>query len=161
MPPRFRVTKKFENHCGLDHSVTEAEQKHRKCSQNDHLLCWFGVQTSLGQEQDLIYASGDKENYYIIDEDSSFPCRPLIDIEKEKESVDRSIHPTEIRTSVSQSSAVELNTTSALANYATEAVLRFTKYKSVVPLEPRELGSTSVQGSPSYQPGHRCINRKK
>nr|CAD7447289.1 unnamed protein product [Timema bartmani] len=30
-------------------------------------------------------------------------------------------HPTEIRTSISPSSAVELNTTSALANYATEA----------------------------------------
>nr|CAD7575658.1 unnamed protein product [Timema californicum] len=32
-----------------------------------------------------------------------------------------SVHPTEIRTSISPSSAVELNTTSALANYATEA----------------------------------------
>nr|CAD7454400.1 unnamed protein product [Timema tahoe] len=31
------------------------------------------------------------------------------------------LHPTEIRTSISPSSAVELNTTSALANYATEA----------------------------------------
>nr|CAD7410844.1 unnamed protein product [Timema poppensis] len=31
------------------------------------------------------------------------------------------VHPTEIRTSISLSSAVELNTTSALANYATEA----------------------------------------
>nr|CAD7409039.1 unnamed protein product [Timema poppensis] len=31
------------------------------------------------------------------------------------------VHPTEIRTSISMSSAVELNTTSALANYATEA----------------------------------------
>nr|CAD7260733.1 unnamed protein product [Timema shepardi] len=31
------------------------------------------------------------------------------------------VHPTEIRTSISPSSAVELNTTSALANYATEA----------------------------------------
>nr|CAD7425033.1 unnamed protein product [Timema monikensis] len=31
------------------------------------------------------------------------------------------VHPTKIRTSVSPSSAVELNTTSALANYATEA----------------------------------------
>nr|CAD7403184.1 unnamed protein product [Timema cristinae] len=30
------------------------------------------------------------------------------------------VHPTEIRTSISSSSAVELNTTSALANYATE-----------------------------------------
>nr|CAD7455802.1 unnamed protein product [Timema tahoe] len=32
------------------------------------------------------------------------------------------VHPTEIRTSISPSSAVELNTTSALTNYATEAV---------------------------------------
>nr|CAD7264467.1 unnamed protein product [Timema shepardi] len=32
------------------------------------------------------------------------------------------VHPTEIRTSIFPSSAVELNTTSALANYATEAV---------------------------------------
>nr|CAD7423105.1 unnamed protein product [Timema monikensis] len=32
------------------------------------------------------------------------------------------VHPTEIRTSISSSSAVELNTTSALTNYATEAV---------------------------------------
>nr|CAD7256930.1 unnamed protein product [Timema shepardi] len=31
------------------------------------------------------------------------------------------VHPAEIRTSISPSSAVELNTTSALANYATEA----------------------------------------
>nr|CAD7586904.1 unnamed protein product [Timema genevievae] len=31
------------------------------------------------------------------------------------------VHPTEIRTSISPSSAVELNTTSALVNYATEA----------------------------------------
>ncbi|CAG2056277.1 unnamed protein product, partial [Timema podura] len=31
------------------------------------------------------------------------------------------VHPTEIRTSISPSSAVELNTTSAFANYATEA----------------------------------------
>nr|CAD7402875.1 unnamed protein product [Timema cristinae] len=33
-----------------------------------------------------------------------------------------SLHPTEIRTSISPSSAVGLNTTSALANYTTEAV---------------------------------------
>nr|CAD7261042.1 unnamed protein product [Timema shepardi] len=33
------------------------------------------------------------------------------------------VHPTEIRTSISPSSAVELNTTSALANNATEAGL--------------------------------------
>nr|CAD7406675.1 unnamed protein product [Timema cristinae] len=34
------------------------------------------------------------------------------------------IHPTEIRTSISPPSAVEINTTSALANYATEAGLK-------------------------------------
>nr|CAD7409444.1 unnamed protein product [Timema cristinae] len=33
------------------------------------------------------------------------------------------VHPTEIRTSISPSSAVELNTTSTLANYTTEAVI--------------------------------------
>nr|CAD7408959.1 unnamed protein product [Timema cristinae] len=32
------------------------------------------------------------------------------------------VHPNEIRTAISPSSAVELNTSSALANYATEAV---------------------------------------
>nr|CAD7461014.1 unnamed protein product [Timema tahoe] len=36
-----------------------------------------------------------------------------------------SVHPTEIRTSISPSSAVELNTTGALANYATEAGVSF------------------------------------
>nr|CAD7425472.1 unnamed protein product [Timema monikensis] len=35
------------------------------------------------------------------------------------------VHPTEIRTSISQSSAVGLNTTSALANYATESSNHF------------------------------------
>nr|CAD7409870.1 unnamed protein product [Timema cristinae] len=38
-------------------------------------------------------------------------------------SKEHSVHPTEIRTSISPSSAVELNKTSALANYATEAGL--------------------------------------
>nr|CAD7424844.1 unnamed protein product [Timema monikensis] len=36
-----------------------------------------------------------------------------------------SVHSTEIRTSISPSSAVELNTTSALANYATELLILF------------------------------------
>nr|CAD7428908.1 unnamed protein product [Timema monikensis] len=40
-----------------------------------------------------------------------------------------SVHPTEIRTSISPSSAVELNTTSALANYATEAETCFGEEK--------------------------------
>ncbi|CAG2054778.1 unnamed protein product [Timema podura] len=38
------------------------------------------------------------------------------------------LHPTEIQTSISPSSAVELNTTSALANYATKAVDIFDEY---------------------------------
>nr|CAD7262279.1 unnamed protein product [Timema shepardi] len=38
------------------------------------------------------------------------------------------VHPTEIRTSISPSSAVELNTTSALANYATEAATSSNNY---------------------------------
>nr|CAD7200884.1 unnamed protein product [Timema douglasi] len=42
------------------------------------------------------------------------------------------VHPTEIRTWISPSSAVELNTTSALANYATEAVRCCAKKKSTL-----------------------------
>nr|CAD7255940.1 unnamed protein product [Timema shepardi] len=41
-----------------------------------------------------------------------------------------SVHPTEIRTSISPSSAVELNPTSVLANYATEAELASKKVKT-------------------------------
>nr|CAD7423764.1 unnamed protein product [Timema monikensis] len=44
------------------------------------------------------------------------------------------VHPTEIRTSISPSSAVELNTTSALANYATEAG----KWVAVTQFEPSD-----------------------
>nr|CAD7426046.1 unnamed protein product [Timema monikensis] len=42
--------------------------------------------------------------------------------DRENEEKPPPVHPTEIRTSISPSSAVELNTTSELANYATEAV---------------------------------------
>nr|CAD7427719.1 unnamed protein product [Timema monikensis] len=49
------------------------------------------------------------------------------------------VHPTEIRTSISPSSAVELNTTSALANYATEAGFYLSKNRFVeLPLEVTE-----------------------
>ncbi|CAG2060281.1 unnamed protein product [Timema podura] len=41
------------------------------------------------------------------------------------------VHPTEIRTSISPSSAVGLNTTSALANYATEAGSKAGKFSSI------------------------------
>nr|CAD7395624.1 unnamed protein product [Timema poppensis] len=40
-----------------------------------------------------------------------------------KQAGKQTVHPTEIRTSISPSSAVELNMTSALANYATEAAV--------------------------------------
>nr|CAD7596418.1 unnamed protein product [Timema genevievae] len=43
------------------------------------------------------------------------------------------VHPTEILTSISPSSAVELNTTGALANYATEAGLLGHGRRTVVP----------------------------
>nr|CAD7267994.1 unnamed protein product [Timema shepardi] len=48
------------------------------------------------------------------------------------------VHPTEIRTSISPSSAVELNTTSALANYATEAGCK------IPTLRPLSLSSASL-----------------
>nr|CAD7588254.1 unnamed protein product [Timema genevievae] len=40
------------------------------------------------------------------------------------------VHPTEIRTSISPSSVVELNTTSTLANYATEVIRLYINYAS-------------------------------
>nr|CAD7439328.1 unnamed protein product [Timema bartmani] len=42
------------------------------------------------------------------------------------------VHPTEIRTSISPSSAVELNTTSTLANYATEAASYLPDYAAML-----------------------------
>nr|CAD7400740.1 unnamed protein product [Timema cristinae] len=54
------------------------------------------------------------------------PLKPLLDKLFE-------VHPTEIRTSISPSSAVELNTTSTLANYATEAALRLTNHLGYMP----------------------------
>nr|CAD7261468.1 unnamed protein product [Timema shepardi] len=57
----------------------------------------------------------------------------------------RKNHPTEIRTSISPSSAVELNTTSVLANYATEAG----------PKNKHGTGSRDRRRSKSRSPRHR------
>nr|CAD7576037.1 unnamed protein product [Timema californicum] len=57
------------------------------------------------------------------------------------------VHPTEIRTLISPSSAVELNTTSALTNYATEAVYCPRERVGLASLTLREGG-----GSPSRRP---------
>nr|CAD7259022.1 unnamed protein product [Timema shepardi] len=54
------------------------------------------------------------------------------------------VHPTEIRTSISPFSAVELNTTSALANYATEAVHPTEIRTSISPFSAVELNTTSA-----------------
>nr|CAD7574208.1 unnamed protein product [Timema californicum] len=54
------------------------------------------------------------------------------------------VHPTEIRTSISPSSVVELNTTSALANYSTEAGI------VIAPNTPRQ-GFVQVLDSDSFQ----------
>nr|CAD7427796.1 unnamed protein product [Timema monikensis] len=53
------------------------------------------------------------------------------------------VHPTEILTSISPSSVVELNTTSALANYATEAVHPTEIRTSISPSSAVELNTTS------------------
>nr|CAD7260411.1 unnamed protein product [Timema shepardi] len=65
------------------------------------------------------------------------------------------VHPTEIRTSISPSSGVELNTTSALANYAIEAGLIFhlsfqALYSSVLPGEYMEGHLTSQINFPAW-----------
>nr|CAD7570489.1 unnamed protein product [Timema californicum] len=67
------------------------------------------------------------------------------------------VHPTEIRTSISPSSAVELNTTGTLANYATEAAIRTStliRGKTFVPLGSGHLTCTfseEIEMAPSYK----------
>ncbi|CAG2055920.1 unnamed protein product [Timema podura] len=64
------------------------------------------------------------------------------------------VHPTEIRTSISPSSVVELNTTSALANYATEAgesVKLSEKIEKYVHKVNSRHGSSRSRRSPSQE----------
>nr|CAD7576655.1 unnamed protein product [Timema californicum] len=67
------------------------------------------------------------------------------------------VHPTEIRTSISRSSAVELNTTSALANYATEAVMSSFPHTSSNSLTSTRSSITSSKGKDARRraPGRR------
>nr|CAD7567584.1 unnamed protein product [Timema californicum] len=63
------------------------------------------------------------------------------------------IHPTEIRTSISPSSAVKLNTTSALANLATEAVHPTEIRTSIFPSSAVELNTTSALANYATEAG--------
>nr|CAD7259587.1 unnamed protein product [Timema shepardi] len=67
------------------------------------------------------------------------------------------VHPTEIRTSISPSSAVELNTTSALANYATEAVHPTEIRTSISPSSAVELNTTSALANYATEAGETQI----
>nr|CAD7260024.1 unnamed protein product [Timema shepardi] len=64
-----------------------------------------------------------------------------------------SVHPTEIRTSISPSSAVELNTTSALANYATEAVYPTEIRTLISPSSAVEINTTSALANYATEAG--------
>nr|CAD7455534.1 unnamed protein product [Timema tahoe] len=68
------------------------------------------------------------------------------------------VHPTEIRTPISPSSAVELNTTSALANYATEA--ERVNYSNLSLCSPAHnfYGTTSSRGKQAKRYG--CFGRR-
>nr|CAD7589167.1 unnamed protein product [Timema genevievae] len=70
-----------------------------------------------------------------------------------------SVHPTKIRTSISPSSAVELNTTSALANYVTEAVHSTEIRTSVSPSSAVELNTTSALANYATEAGKRPPGR--
>nr|CAD7577540.1 unnamed protein product [Timema californicum] len=77
------------------------------------------------------------------------------------------VHPTEIRTSISPSSAVELNTTSALANYTTELVVYNTatncwewpKMKGPIP-SPRAAHAADITGHKAFIFGGRFKHRR-
>nr|CAD7397203.1 unnamed protein product [Timema cristinae] len=80
-----------------------------------------------------------------MDEAQTFGHTKVVDYLKKWDAghVQSQIHPTEIRTSISLSSAVELNTSSALANYATEAE-RKARFQGFVQ-EPRALEPTIMK----------------
>nr|CAD7425692.1 unnamed protein product [Timema monikensis] len=59
------------------------------------------------------------------------------------------VHPTEIRTSISPSSAVELNTTSAIANYATEADVTLSSIATHVKRKQRLILGSMISCPPS------------
>nr|CAD7256553.1 unnamed protein product [Timema shepardi] len=65
------------------------------------------------------------------------------------------VHPTKIRTSVSLSSAVELNTTSTSANYVTEAVHPTEIRTSISPSSAVELNMTSALANYATEAGGR------
>nr|CAD7568113.1 unnamed protein product [Timema californicum] len=66
------------------------------------------------------------------------------------------IHPTEIRTSISPSSAVKLNTTSALANYANDAVHPTEIRTSISPPSAVEFNTTSAFANYATEAAEKC-----
>nr|CAD7199051.1 unnamed protein product [Timema douglasi] len=93
------------NHIGQDRPLILTLQKLQK----NLVMVWLRLSLASTHlpDQALQQLSQDKEKIHSKDHSSREKPPP--------------VHPTEIRTSISPSSAVELNTTSALANYATEA----------------------------------------
>nr|CAD7406163.1 unnamed protein product [Timema cristinae] len=80
----------------------------------------FGSQINLCRDQGLNPGPPTHKSYTIpLDRQVTNSVNKMSIAQMEKPPP---VHPTEIRTSISPSLAVELNTTSALANYATEAV---------------------------------------
>nr|CAD7266304.1 unnamed protein product [Timema shepardi] len=77
-------------------------------------LAWAGSDRFLMAESHDVASQPTKVSFHV---NKNRWLTEIVDGEKPP-----SVHPTEIRTSISPSSAVELNTTRALANYATEAV---------------------------------------
>nr|CAD7424514.1 unnamed protein product [Timema monikensis] len=66
------------------------------------------------------------------------------------------VHPTEIRTSIPPSSAVELNTTSAFANYATEAETGEFRDQQCSAYSEIPYDGTELQWSPHYEDSEPC-----
>ncbi|CAG2055148.1 unnamed protein product [Timema podura] len=101
----------------LDDDVTEGKSQFSSQPVKCLVLCLYITSTDIiscvefNHDGDLL-ATGDKGGRVVI-----FQRDPI-------EPPSPPVHLTEIRTSISPSSAVELNTTRALANYATEAGLQ-------------------------------------
>nr|CAD7204462.1 unnamed protein product [Timema douglasi] len=96
------------------------------------LLNACGLGTQRENSERVLGEYGDDK----VNENGSEPAFAWKESGKEFRNPLPPVHPTEIRTSISSSSAVELNTTSALANYTTEVALGHKKKKIYLGTHP-------------------------
>nr|CAD7194702.1 unnamed protein product [Timema douglasi] len=112
---------RFEENPFASSIITKTAQGKREVSSDNPLTCRHRLLKVTEQPSGFSVLVSGVQFSLVLSETGGREVRVTSSI-KEKQPP---VHPTEIRTSISPSSAVELNTTSALANYAAEAALNY------------------------------------